>query len=207
MTEETAPEMVEAVEAVETVEAPKKTLTEEQWKEIRERYERGGVKATDLAREYGISSSALSQHFKKYKVVAGARACIEAEAEVAATAAASPPPPKLTFSDKRVAREEQTREEGYNLIRMARMKQARALAEAEKTGTPIAAMKEAVRVYRMQIASIAEAVRFELEILQSDKFIKEEELPNIEIRDLSDEEAEELAGAPVGEDDEIVVTE
>ncbi len=207
MTEETAPEMVEAVEAVESVEEPKK-LTAEQWAAIRDRYERGGVKAADLAREYGISTSAISQHFKKYKVVAGGRAKAEAEAEVAATAAAAPPAPaKLTFADKRLAREEQTREEGYNLIRMARMKQARALAEAEKTGTPIAAMKEAVRVYRMQIASIAEAVRFELEILQSDKFIKEDELPNIEIRDLSDEEAEALASGPTEEDDEVVVTE
>jgi hypothetical protein len=176
-------------------------LTPAQWQEIRTYYERGEKKTPELAELYGITRSAISQHFKKHKVVWASRAISEATSGLTAP---PPPPAALTFEDKRSSRIEQTREESYNWARIIAVESMKAIMEARAAGTPIGTLKEVIRVFRMQTALLAESGTFRLNILEADKHVNEEVLPSIKIEDLSEDDIKLIRS---GEEDDIDLDE
>jgi hypothetical protein len=188
-----------------------KSLSAEQWTEIRDAYERKSTPITILAEKYGVSKSAISQHFKKHKVARGALAGEEALAAVEA-AAKTAPAPEPTFAEKRTARIVQTREETYNWLRMLSVRGLKMLAEAEASGSVPASVKESTRTLAIQTKQIIEAGDCRLRMLEADKHVNEEELPQIHIRDLTEEDIlkireEDDENEDGVEEDDSVVTE
>lgn len=171
-----------------------KRLSDAQRKEICDLYAAGKMKVTALAEQFGVTKSAISQLLKKNEVIWASRLAEEASEKIERAAREAPPARDPKFAEKRMSRIEQTREESYNWMRLVQMKALKIQQEAELSGTPIATLKETIRVLRMQVAMIAESSRFRLEVLDAHEHRDEAELPQIIIRDLAEE--------ALGEDEE-----
>lgn len=201
------PSDVEPIEA--PLDAPEiekisgKRLSLAQRKEVCDLYAAGKMKVTALADKYGVTKSAISQLLKKEGVTWASRIVEEAKAEVEAALKEKPPEKDPTFSEKRMARIEQTREESYNAVRLLRIKALRMLTEAERMGSPIATLKEAMNVLNKQVLLQINAGKFLLEVLDANQHTDERDLPNIVIRDLADEEIESLVGLTDDDEEEI----
>lgn len=165
-----------------------KRLSAAQRREVCDLYAGGKMKVTALAEKYGVTKSAISQLLKKHGVTWASRVVEEAKAEIESVGREKPPERDPTFADRRQARIEQTREESYNWMRMLAMKSLRVMAEAERTGAPIATLKETIRVYRMEADLLAVSSKMRLEVLEAHEHIDEADLPQIVIRDLTEDD-------------------
>lgn len=113
MSEEAALPAPEAP-APEATAPPKRKapLTPAQWHEIRTKAETGVARVGQLAKEYGITSQAVSQHLKDHKIVCGSKVAEVKSAVIAATATAIAEKVSA-FAEARQVRIEKTREFYY----------------------------------------------------------------------------------------------
>lgn len=201
MSDDSIDELPETEESSGPEKTSGKRLSADQRKQVCELYAAGKMKVTALAEKFGVTKSAISQLLKREGVVWASRVIEEAKAEVEAALKAPPPEKDPTFAEKRQARIEQTREESYNALRLLRIKQLRALSEAERLGAPIPTLKETMNVFKRIIDSQINASRYLLEVLEANQHIDEEDLPQITIRDLSDEEIKGLVSVESDDDE------
>lgn len=194
-----------------------KRLTPAEWKEACALYETGSARVTEIAERFGISTSAVSQHFKNNGVVRGSKAgkvgaAIE-EAVVAKVASEA-----STFEALRQKRIEETRTQHYNYASALASEIVRQVVEAKSSGRSVSSNEANIRTLRTAASALATLRQERFAILDADNSLDSDSLPVLEIADLSDAdianlqidpddlglEAEEVIELDVEEEDEIV---
>lgn len=204
---ESAAEKVEgmsapAVEAEEDIARPGmgggKRLTQSQWHEIETHWEYGTMKAVDIIKEYDVTGSALTRHFKHYGIVRNSKAHLlkkGAEVKIAGAVAAAEDPIAVSFEQKRKGRIAQTREtfinqsaaigSDFNKIKKQTLDGTRTNADAANE----------FKSLRHQILAAERIMDARLRCLNADAEINEESMPTLIFRDLSEEEITAMANA------------
>jgi prophage DNA circulation protein len=171
-------------------------LSDAEFAEAKELYELGQLGLVELADKYGVSRQALSKRLKGAGAVKGSRAHeIAAAASAAAKSAAASSAAAVAerFADKRAEWIEETRLEGVQALKQARLLARKTVADQLRLGStgaaaPMAAidddLKAIARFNKILIDNISEALR----ILKSDELIEEDNLPTLQISDLTDAE-------------------
>lgn len=168
-----------------------KQMTGAEFSAATERYELGTSGLIDLADEYGVSRQALSKRFKNHGVKAKSRAHeiaaatgkAEKEAVVAAAKAAE------RFVDTRSIKIEETRVQGFNALKQARLLTQKILIdEMKRTGGKPGEIEADIRAMGRYGKMLADNLDATLRILNSDEHIDEEDLPSLIIEDLTDQE-------------------
>jgi hypothetical protein len=170
-------------------------LTEAQWAEIIRFYELGKKRMVELSEEYGVSRQALSKRFKRDGVVFGSKteevaeavtAGVKAAVETAAGAAVAASLER--YADQRMAWIEETRLNGYKGLKQADMLAKKIVSDALKAGKPISAVDDDLKaVHRFQ-KILAENALTRLDVLDANKVINEEDIPDIIFEDLTDDD-------------------
>jgi hypothetical protein len=192
-----------------------KRLTPAQWDEARSLYELGDVTMQDLSSKFGISVSAISQKFKTDKVERGSRRKEVAE-KATEKAVEKTAEEILSFGQRRKQRIEETKERIYRTSDMIHKLADREMVEANKKGEPIASRAANLKALRLAAAIIESTHKSRAAILEMETDIDELMLPEIIIRDLSDDEIARLQNKDEDEfavevaddiEDEVIVEE
>jgi hypothetical protein len=185
--------------SLEASEKEKKKMTPEKWAELRTLAEVDGVRGSELARRYGISAAAVSKHFTEHGVTVGSKKKIveEAATEKAAEKIAEV---IAEFHIKRKQRITETKVQHYSWATQIAADAMTLRAESKKTGKPIGLFDRDFKALQ-RLMSIVEHARVErLIVLDAKDEINENELPEIQIRDLSDERIKEMRERDESED-------
>ena len=168
-----------------------KRITEAEWTAIVEAYELGLKGVVELANEYGCTRQNLSIRFKNAGVVKGSRAheVKDAVKQVALNNAAAAAARAETFAEKRMAWIEETRQQGYQLIKQASGLAAKAVIDATRAGSSMASIDDDLKAIRRFQSIIIDGVEARLDtILRADESVDENELPQLVLSDLTAEE-------------------
>lgn len=169
----------------------RRRLSPAQWIAISEAYELGTKGITELAEEYGVSRQTISNFFKKNGVQRGSKAQQIAQANAQAAAAASAKVAER-YAEKRAEWIEETRIQGYNNLKQAATLLNRRIIEIYKTpgAAPAAAMDD-IKALKLYQSALIENFNFRLEgILRANEIVDENNLPSLEISDLTEEDLE-----------------
>jgi DNA invertase Pin-like site-specific DNA recombinase len=158
-----------------------KRLTPAEWQEICNLFEMGMMKANDLAAKFGVSRSALHQHFSKNGIKWNVRK-EEMEKKVEEKV--------ITFAMKRKQRIEETKTQSYELDAAANAYGRKMLSEAIKSGVPLATKEKELKALHKLTVINALTRQGRYAVLDAAREIDEAELPEIRFRDLSKEEIE-----------------
>jgi biotin operon repressor len=188
----------EAAAEEERSSAGGRRLTPAEWLEIETHIECDTLSANEIREKYGISSQAIYKHIKKrfeddgYKIERGSKRAVVKAATTAAVAttvatttaaATTAEPPKESFEQKRRQRIENARENRY----LAAEQQFRLLVKRQQAivgGTAPIDVKE----LRQLAVVLRENTDLIYKILKAEEAIDPNELPELRIKDLSDEE-------------------
>jgi len=199
MSEETvtAPETEEAAEKKKT-----RRLTKAQWAEIKELYELGQATASELAARFDVSVQALSQYFKRHGIKAGSRAH-EVAKKVAASVTEASAEGASEFVTERRKRIEETKTEHYKMQSTLDKMIFNLAIKAAKEGVPVSTYLEDVKTYRQMKAALAIGRHERYVVLDAEGEIDQKELPELVIRELTDNEVVEIRNRT--EDDDFAV--
>lgn len=171
-------------------------LSDAEFAEARELYELGKSGLGDLADAYGISRQALSRRFKAVGAIKGSRA--HEAAAAAAKAAAGAPSTSVAkalerYADKRADWIEETRLEGVQALKQARMIARKIVADQIKkaaTGVPapLSAVDDDLKAIQRLNKILCDNLNTALDILRANEHVDEEDLPSLTIEDLTNEE-------------------
>ena len=163
-------------------EAPKSTgkrLTDAEYDAAKELYERGETSLADIAVKFGITRQALWQRFSKDKLVRGSKSkVVEAEKAVE------------NFVNNRSQWIEETRFQGYQALKQVQLV-ARKIAMDQLKKTPPAPMSEVdgdLRAIGRLNKILVDNIGMSLNILQADRHVEENNLPQLLVEDLTDED-------------------
>lgn len=168
--------------------ARSKRLTEAEWAQIVEAYELGLKGVVELASEYGCTRQNLSTRFTNNGIKRASRAheLQDAVKQAAVNNAAASAARAETFADKRKAWIEETRQQGYQLIKQASGLAAKAVIDQARSSGPMAAIDDELKAIRRFQTIIIEGVNARLtSILRADESVDENELPQLPIIDLT----------------------
>lgn len=168
-----------------------KQMTDAEFAAARERYELGTSQLKDLADEFNVSRQALSKRFKNHGVVRGSRAheIAQATAETEKKAAANAQRASERFVDIRAEKIEETRIQGFGVLKQARLLAQKILVEEmKKPGGKPGNVEEDIRAMGRYNKMVVDNIDATLRILNSDDHIDEEDLPNLVLEDLTDQE-------------------
>ncbi|SOC90009.1 hypothetical protein SAMN05216358_0025 [Rhizobium sp. AN5] len=166
-------------------------LTDAEFAEARELYELGKAGLVELADQYGISRQALSDRFKRagskkamraHEVAAAIRKAATASTSAAATATIE------RFADRRSDWIEETRINGYNQLKLARGLAQKAIKDAMAAGRPIASADDDLKAVMRLNKILCDNIEHTLHLLEADKHVDQNDLPTLNIEDLTDED-------------------
>lgn len=166
-------------------------LTDAEFAEARELYELGKAGLVDLADQFGVSRQALSARLKNAGAVRGSRAHeVAAAAKKAATSAPSAAAASTIerFADRRSDWIEETRINGYNQLKLARGLAQKAIKDAMAAGRPIASADDDLKAVMRLNKILCDNIEHTLHLLEADKHVDENDLPTLNIEDLTDED-------------------
>lgn len=166
-------------------------LTEADWAEAKELYELGTAGLSDLADKFGVSRQALHRRIKDAGLVRGSRAHeVAAAAAAAATSAvsASAAATAERFADRRNDWIEETRLQGVALLKQSRMMAAKVVAENARAGRTPAAIDDDLKALQRYEKILEGNIAAALSLLRADESIDEEDLPSLQIEDLTDQD-------------------
>lgn len=166
-------------------------LTDAEFAEARELYELGKAGLVDLADQFGVSRQALSARLKNAGAVRGSRAHeVAAAAKKAATSAPSAAATSTIerFADRRSDWIEETRINGYNQLKLARGLAQKAIKDAMAAGRPIASVDDDLKAVMRLNKILCDNIEHTLHLLEADKHVDENDLPTLNIEDLTDED-------------------
>lgn len=183
--------MSETEETAEDKSEERKTsrLTAAEWKECETLYELGKAKIADLAMRFGVTPSAISQHFKKNKIVYGSRADEVAEI-VTKTVKESTEKTTRRFAEKQSERAEEAKERAYQISAALRAILSKTLLDFAKSGgtTALPDLRN-IRVAQ-QIAAINRREIYD--ILGVEQQVDNDDLPVLPLQDLSQDEIDKM---------------
>ena len=188
----------------ETEAEEKKTikLSDEQWAEARALCETGVMRGSEIARKFGVSASAVSQHFTANGVTYGSKRA-SVTAAVTAAAAGKIAEAVAPFAAKRVERIEETKSQHYQYAAWIAQENMRLMVDAKKAGSAISTVANDIKTLRYAMATLAMARQERYAVLEADKHTDVEELPSIEIVDLTDMQIKELRDSALMDDLDI----
>lgn len=196
---------IEETPAIEVAEKEElKRLTTAQWTEICTRYELGETKAKDLSTEFGISGSALHAYFKRHGIKAGSKKHVVAAAVTSAVTAAITGPG--SFTDQRKTRIEDAKKQALEDVLLIRSWARKTVADSLKAIPPKApaSIYHDLKAIRMASAIFTQNRQERYSILEIAHDIDEDELPTLEIEDLSSKEITELQSKSDDEDPDSI---
>lgn len=162
-------------------------LTDAQWAEIVEAYELGTKNIVDLAKEYDVSRQNLSKRFKANGIQGGSRA--HELKQAANEAAKSQAARAVRFADRRDEFIEETRMQGYAALKQAQMLAAKLVIDAHTSRLSMASIDDDMKALRRYQALLSDNIKTRLnDILGADKNTDLEDLPSLEVLDLTPEE-------------------
>lgn len=171
--------------------SPARRISDAEFAEARELYELGKAGLSELAEAYGISRQALSRRFKDV----GAKKAVRAHEVAAAAAAAAKSAPSAStaaalerYADKRADWIEETRLEGVNALKQARLIARKTVADNLKAGHPMAAIDDDLKAIARFNKILVDNIGAALDILRANEHVDEEDLPSLTIEDLTHEE-------------------
>jgi hypothetical protein len=163
-------------------------LSPKQWAEIRHSYEMGEMRAAQLAHKYGVSASAVSQHFTRYVEKTGKQLIFgRIPTEATEKAAKAAEEEKVTFATKRLERVEKSLEEGYQATSVLYRLNMEILIDIVKTKTPPAMHANDFKALRNAEASLREVLNQRYKLLKIDENVNPDELPQLPILDYNDD--------------------
>ncbi|MBA8881716.1 hypothetical protein [Phyllobacterium myrsinacearum] len=166
-------------------------LTPAERAEIRELYELGKARMTELADKYGCSRQTLSRWFRDEKIKWGSRAEeVKEAAKAAITASTTATVTSIAerFQDHRADWIEETRVNSYKALRMAELLAKKTVQEAMKAAKPLATIDEEMKAIHRYQKVLLENADARLRILNADDVVAEDDLPSIQIDDLTAED-------------------
>lgn len=150
-------------------------LTEEQWVEAERLHEEKSVSVVDIAERFGVSRQSVHARFKKSGVVRGSKA-------------PKPEPAVDRYVDKRADWIETTRVEGYKALQQSQLLARKIVADTLAAKSPLGAADDDLKAAHRYGRIIAENIKARLELLEASSFTDEDDLPRLEISDLTREE-------------------
>ena len=175
-------------------------LTPKQWAEAETLWELGDVALADLAKKFGITEQAVSQHMKKKGVQRGKRAAEHAKKvsdEVARQA--------LEDAAVAAARIRETKEEHYKMAAgVAKLTWSEVLT-AKQNNVPLATITNNLKALEVanNILARSRAERYAVLGLDKDHEPEDDKLPVLEIAELTQDEIEELRDRDFNEFEEL----
>ncbi|WLR90991.1 hypothetical protein [Shinella zoogloeoides] len=166
-------------------------LTDAEWAQIVESYELGIKGVGELADEFGVSRQNLSQRFKTHGIKRGSRAHeVQAAVQQAATNQAAAAAARAeTFAAKRAAWIEETRLQGYQMVRNATLIAAKLVGDTVKSNASMASIDDDLKAIRRFQLTLIEGIDARLnKILRADETVDENELPELPLVDLTAED-------------------
>ncbi|WP_156421586.1 hypothetical protein [Aureimonas sp. AU40] len=208
---------VEEEEEVETEESRSagSRLSEETWAEIENAYELGTKKMPELSKEYGVSRQSISRRFKTRNISFGTRAheLRQAQANGVKAAAASKAGQAAiqaaeSFADQRREWVEESRVDGYKSLHQVQLIAKKQVAEAIRNNRPMASIDDDLKAVARYQKILIDNVNTRLGILNADAIVDEASLPELLIRDITDEEIHAIqTNADQDDDDGEIIDE
>jgi transposase-like protein len=185
--DEKTPEATPALEDDKSKHGKRIELTDEQWEEAIDLYEKGIMRVEDIAKALDVSPSAIFKRFQKLRD-AGRKIKFGSKKEPVASPAAPAPSPVASFAEQRGKRIEQFREVVFRSSSLNHAVFAKAQNDIKDgTRTPAQCFND-FRSLRMAEMFLGERIKNMAEILEMKRDTDDAELPRLLFEDLSDEE-------------------
>lgn len=173
-------------------------LTPAIWAEIRAHWETGEATLDELAARFGVSTRGLQSHFKKHATVKGAKA-----KAIAASVTEEIFSGAFEDRDVRVAKGRETRERAFKNASQIEIAVMTQVTEAQKGGSESLRAATVLKALALAATSLQriQQIKWEALGLGAEEV---DELPEIVIRDLTDEEVRKMrenGGRSEGDDD------
>ncbi|MBY3231865.1 helix-turn-helix domain-containing protein [Rhizobium laguerreae] len=168
-----------------------KRMSDADFAEAKELYELGKAGLSELADQFGVSRQALSQRLKSAGAVKGSRAHeVAAAAKKAVTGAAgsSAAATAERFADKRGEWIEETRITGFRQLKLARQLAQKVVQDALAAGRSIATTDDELKAVMRLNKILCDNIESTLNLLEADKHVDENDLPSLNIEDLTNED-------------------
>ncbi len=167
---------------------PKRRLTPKEWAKAESLYESGEYTLDQIAEEFGVHAITVHRHMKAHGVEKGAKAAdvkgavsdkIREEAEKDASIIAQ--------------RIQETKEEHYRLNQAIDKRIVREVVTAESEGRSVAASMNVIKTLKLmaETLKITRENRYTVLGITNDD-VTDDELPALEVREMLDEEVEEI---------------
>jgi len=176
-----------------------KVLTPAEWAEVVTLWELGKVTLSDLSDKFKISPAGLSKGLKKRGAVKGSRAREVSEA-VAKTVLKETAEEALTAAEERQAKINETRKSHYDYAKMLSQQIVGRLAKAQQEKRPFETEIGNIKTLRLAAQGLATLRQERFAILDADKALDQDELPELVIRDLTDDEITKLRNVDTADD-------
>jgi transcriptional regulator with XRE-family HTH domain len=178
-------------EAKDAAAAGAKRMSDADFAEAKELYELGKAGLSELADQFGVSRQALSQRLKSAGAVKGSRAHeVAAAAKKAVTGAAgsSAAATAERFADKRGEWIEETRITGFRQLKLARQLAQKVVQDALSAGRSIATTDDELKAVMRLNKILCDNIESTLNLLEADKHVDQNDLPSLNIEDLTNED-------------------
>ncbi|QNG62606.1 HTH - DNA binding domain-containing protein [Rhizobium phage B1VFA] len=178
-------------EAKDAAAAGAKRMSDADFAEAKELYELGKAGLSELADQFGVSRQALSQRLKSAGAVKGSRAHeVAAAAKKAVTGAAgsSAAATAERFADKRGEWIEETRITGFRQLKLARQLAQKVVQDALAAGRSIATTDDELKAVMRLNKILCDNIESTLNLLEADKHVDQNDLPSLNIEDLTNED-------------------
>jgi len=167
----------------------RRRLTPKQWAEAETLWSLGEVSLGDLAKKFGVSEPAISQHMKRNGIKKGSKA--EAHKKKVSDEVA-----KAAIDDATVlaARIRETKEEHYKMATGIAKLAWGEILKARQENAPVSVAMNNLKALdtAMNVMTKARAERYAVLGLDKDDFVDEEGLPELLIQELTADQIEQL---------------
>lgn len=169
-------------------------LTPAQWAEAVALWELGQVTLRDLSAKFGISEPSLSAGLKKRGAVKGSRAheIGKAAADAAAKAAITEAEDQ---AEKRKRRIVETKERHYEYADSLAKLIMKEIVDTVRAGKPVGVSLKSIQALRLAAAGLKDIRAERYAILDVDAEIDQDQLPELTIRELTQDEVEKMRSA------------
>jgi hypothetical protein len=154
-------------------------LTDVQWAEACELYETDKMGLAQIADKFAVSRQNLHRRFKENSIVRGSRVAADKFAEQQAT---------IRYADKRASWIEETRLQGFAALKQAQILARKTVVDAVKATKSMESIDDDLKAIQRFNKILCDNISATLSLLESDKFVDEENLPTLIIEDLTDED-------------------
>lgn len=163
-------------------------LSDAEFATARDLYETDAQSLAEIAEKFGVSRQALSQRFKTHGVVKGSRKQATLAEQAAKTAAEEKAALANRFETQRPGWIEESRIGGFKALRFVGQATQKLLAEAARSGKSWASLEDDLKALQRANRILVDNTAGILDVLKADEFMAEEDLPNLEISDLTDQD-------------------